>query len=118
MNELIKRLEAIARKNKCRFRYRIHVTPDPKGLRYFFYCEDMADGRVFVSGSGDYLEQAAADALGGIGKAEIHQELVFAMKEMMATAKREGTPRLKKSLKRLSLALFEWEHVPNKESKK
>jgi len=62
MEQLIHRLEAIAKKNRDEFRYRIEldVLRDGK-VRYNFIAEETADGHCLVGGSGMTIEEAVAD---------------------------------------------------------
>ena len=62
MKEFIERLQAIAKKNGDEFNFRIEIHPCRDGLSYQFICEESMDTHEFLSGVGDTIEDAIADA--------------------------------------------------------
>jgi len=73
MNELenlVACLEAIAKKNKDRFGYSITIDVNRGGckLLYRFEAKELADGHVFVDGTGPTIELAVAEAIGSINE--------------------------------------------------
>ena len=63
LENLVARLEAIAKKNKDKFGYSIMVYPNRLGL--LLYClevKELADGHIFVGGDGPTIELAVAAA--------------------------------------------------------
>lgn len=59
-------LQAIAKRNKDEFCYRIELDPNHPLLEYTFICEEAADGHTFLSGSGTSLTDAVDDAMTGL----------------------------------------------------
>ena len=67
LEQLIARLEAIAKKNDDEFDYDIGVDPGPAGgIRLMFSCTEQADHHAFVNGWGDNIEEMVEDAIVGI----------------------------------------------------
>ncbi len=66
LNQLVSRLQRIAKKNDDAFRYRIDIKPGCNGGVVFleFVAEETADGHCFTSGSGTTIDAAVdiADA--------------------------------------------------------
>lgn len=66
LDQLVMRLERIAKKNDDRFRYKVTIEPNRKGIVYLFYCEEMADGHTLLCGSGVTIDEAVKQAWDGI----------------------------------------------------
>lgn len=69
LEKLVLRLDNIAVLNGDEFRCFVTVRPGRGGFRYFFECEETADGHTVLAGTGLTLEAAVADAENGIGDA-------------------------------------------------
>lgn len=61
IDQIIQRLEAIAKLNGDSFRYSIEIRPG-KTIGYLLECKEEADGHVFVDGSGATIEAAVDNA--------------------------------------------------------
>lgn len=70
VNELVSRLEKVAKKNKDEFKYRIEVNPNVTrgGANYRFVCTEKADGHEFVTGAGETIGSAVDDADESVGE--------------------------------------------------
>lgn len=64
IEDLVRRLEAIAKKNNDKFRYCIKITANLRrpGLLYEFIAEETADGHTMFYGQGATIEAACDDA--------------------------------------------------------
>ncbi len=62
LTKLVMRLERIADENNDRFRYKIAIEPNRKGIVYLFYCEETADDHTILCGSGATIDEAAKQA--------------------------------------------------------
>ena len=64
LENLVVRLEAIAKKNEDRFGYRLVIEPDRRGrkLLYRFEAEELVDGHIIVDGTGSTIEEAVTNA--------------------------------------------------------
>jgi dsRNA-specific ribonuclease len=62
VQDLINRLQAIAKKNKDEFKYSIDLLPKGKEITYSFKAEETADGHCFTSGYGATIDEAVAAA--------------------------------------------------------
>lgn len=69
LDDLIERLDKIAKKNEDEFRYRIDISKTRAGLRYSFGCSETADGHTFTSGVGADIAAAVKDANDSIPEA-------------------------------------------------
>lgn len=71
LQDLIERLEKIAKKNKDKFKYQIDINflPRDKKIVYTFNCIETADDHSFTTGSGDTIEEAVEDAISDIKSA-------------------------------------------------
>jgi hypothetical protein len=79
IQELIKRLEAIAKKNGDEFEYRIRLEPPPrqglsgrKALVYRFEAIETADHHAFLDGFGNSIAEAVEAAENGVSEACKH----------------------------------------------
>lgn len=57
---LVKRLNAIAKRNHDSFKYRIELRGWP--IKYHFIAEETADNHEFVNGYGSTIDDAVIDA--------------------------------------------------------
>jgi hypothetical protein len=60
--DLVMRLERIAKKNDDRFRYKVTIEPNRRGVVYLFYCEETADSHTLICGSGVTINEAVKQA--------------------------------------------------------
>lgn len=62
IEELIKRLETIAKDNGDSFEYALQIEPGRSGILYRFVCSEQADVHTFVEGSGATILDAVRQA--------------------------------------------------------
>lgn len=62
LEQLVMRLERIAKKNNDRFRYKVTIEPNRKGIVYLFYCEETAERHTLLCGSGVTIDEAVKQA--------------------------------------------------------
>lgn len=70
LEPLVRRLEAIAKKNRDEFGYRIEVDVDRSGtISYRFVAIETADRHEFVTGYGKTIDEAAETAMKDVEEA-------------------------------------------------